>query len=493
MRFAPKALSFLTALLIALPLAGCSKRGAIGDSKRPKPVLASNTTVAEDPELIELKAATANRFVPADQPSDLLVRLRISADAIPDAPRPPINIMLVVDTSGSMEGDAITDARDAALALVDHLEPGDQFGMVVFHSKAQLLVPSTRIEEGTLDGIRQQVKQMRASGTTDLAGGLSQALNEMAGAVVQDGINRIVLLSDGVPNDASQVHNLAQSARNHGIAVTALGLGLEYDETLLSNVAQLSGGNFHFIENSTEVAAVFRDEVLRLERIAAANTLLTLRPGPGVNITEVIGHPLSLAGDRSASVPLGEIAEGEDRDVFVRLHVGPHVDQAPVELMDAVISFDDTVNASGRHERSKYVSARSTQNGPELDNGRVPAIELSSERARAAAAIVQAIAMSRAGQLQQARNLIDNTEPRVRAAADRLEDEELAAQANEMIELRKALPAVAPAPMPGSTGPIAIDEAPSTAPSTGPQPFPASAPSTVRRSHDRAMKKLQGR
>jgi Ca-activated chloride channel family protein len=488
----------ITALTLALGLGACSKNRAPKKTNAPNAIIAHDPgTAVVDPELVDMKGDLANAFVPADQASDLLVRLQLSADTIPDAPRPAINLMLVVDTSGSMEGDAIVDAREAAAALVDQLEPGDRFGLVVFHSKAEVLVPSTHVDEDSLPDIRERVKRMQARGTTDLAGGLSNALQQIGGAMSADGINRVVLLSDGVPNDPAPIQSLAQNARNMGVSITALGLGLEYDETLLSQVAQTSGGSFHFVESSTEVAAVFRDEVLRLERIAAANTSLTLRPGPGVSVVEIIGHPFSVAGDRSTMIHPGDIAEGESRDVFVRLQVSAHVDRAPVELLDAVFGFDDTVNGSGRHERDLYVSARATSDQTQLERGRAHAIELSSERARAAAAIVDAIALSRSGRLGEARNVLDQAETRARTLADEHEDEDLRVQAEEMVELRAALPAVAQTPPPAiaaggaGNGPTGGQDAVAPVP-MAPEPFPESAPSTVRRSHGKAMRRLQG-
>lgn len=496
MRHIPCKTHLIAAIVLALGLGACSKHEPNGRSNPPNPIITHDSgTRLEDPKLVDMKGTLANAFVPAGQASDLLVRLRLSTRAIPDAPRPAINLMLVVDTSGSMEGDAIVDAREAAAALVDQLEPGDRFGLVVFHSKAEILVPSTRVDEESLPAIRERVGQMRARGTTDLAGGLSHALQEISTGLVGDGINRVVLLSDGVPNDPAPIQALAQNARSMGVSITALGLGLEYDETLLSHVAQASGGSFHFIESSTEVASVFRDEVLRLERIAAANTSLTLRPGPGVSIVEVIGHPLSLAADRSTTIHPGDLAEDESRDVFVRLQVSSHVDQAPVELMDAVLGFDDTVNGSGRHERDLYVSARATADGGQLERGREHTIELASERARAAAAIVEAIALSRAGRLDEARAILDRAQARARNLADEREDEDLREQADEMVELRAALPAVVQAPPPAiaaGNGGSGLDGEIPPAPMSAPEPFPESAPSTVRRSHGKAMRRIQG-
>ena len=166
---------------------------------------------------------------------------------------------------------------------------------------------------------------------------------------------------------------------------------------------------------------------------------------------------------------------------------------APVEILDAIVGFDDTVNQSGRHERSVYVSARATAGGTELENGDVPAIRLSSEKARAAAAMVQSIALSRAGQLPQARTLLDGAERQARAAAKQFEDAELEAAANEMVELRRALPAVQRQPVVATPGGLTPGAGGGIDTSAAPEPFPESAPATVRRSHDRAMRKLQGR
>jgi Ca-activated chloride channel family protein len=423
-----------------------------------------------------------HRAIRAETPQELTIRLRITADAIPDAPRPPINLMLAVDTSGSMEGEAIDDARAAALALVDLLQPGDAFGLVVFHSRAEVLVPSTRIESSTVARLREEIRGMKAAGTTDLAGGLSLALEQIRPAIDTAGVNRVVLVSDGVPNDPSPIAALASTAGGMGVSITALGLGLEYDETLLTGVAQASGGAFHFVEESAMVAQVFRDEVLRLERIAAVNTHLSLRPGPGVLVAEVVGHPVAATGGLT-TLPLGQISEGEVRDVFVRLHVPPHADGASIELLDAVLGFEDAVAGSGRHERTTFVGAKSTTQAAVIENGRAPEIELAAAQAGAAAAMVNAIASSRAGALPQARAELEAAEAAARADAQRFDDELLRMRADEMVELKRALPAVQPAaPIPGA--PSGVDS---------PEPFPESAPATVRRSHGRAMRALQPR
>jgi len=213
---------FLALGLVAL--AACKKEGI--EIKPPDPIIA--VTRAEDPGVVSLASALPQRLVAADKAAEIRVRLRIDASKLEHGKRPPINVVLVMDSSGSMEGKAIEDAREAALALVDGLAEGDRLAVVTFDSLSRVLVPSTKIDANTQSTIRKQIETMTARGTTDLAAGLASGLAEAQRGYLNNGVNRLVLLSDGVPNDDSQITNLAQQAANMHVSVTALGLGLEY-------------------------------------------------------------------------------------------------------------------------------------------------------------------------------------------------------------------------------------------------------------------------
>ena len=269
----------------------------------PDPVVA--VPRPEDPGVVTLASALPQRLIAADKATEVRVRLRIDASK-----RPPINVVLVMDSSGSMEGKAIEDARAAAVALVDGLAEGDRLAVVSFDSTPHVLVPSTRIDAKTQDTIRAQIVTMTARGTTDLAAGLSAGLSaglaaglaEAGRGYLNDGVNRPVLLSDGVPNDESPMTALAQQAASMRVSVTALGLGLEYNETLLSSLTQNTGGKFHLVEDSTQVATVFRQEVLRLERVVAQNVQFTLLAGPGVTVEGVLCHSTTPVGSHRTSL-----------------------------------------------------------------------------------------------------------------------------------------------------------------------------------------------
>src|SRR5690606_10917576 len=347
--------------------------------------------VARDPGLVEIEITPARRLVAADKPGGLAARVRIRGGVLPDADSPPVNLALVVDTSGSMEGKPIEEARRAAREVIGGLKDGDRLAIVVFHSTAELLAPSTVIDDASRADLSRRVGAMVARGTTDLQSGLAMGVQQVQGALRADGINRVVLLSDGVPNDASQIPYQAQVAGSAGIAITALGLGLDYDETLLGTIAQRSGGKFHYLETPAQVAAVMRDEVLSLRRVVARNASLALSPGPGVTIASVLGHQSQVSG-RTTYVPLGELGQGETRDLFIELTVTGRVAGAVIELADAVLTFDDAVGSAGRLERRAFASVRASGDKAAIAASVDGEVVRGVERARAAAATVQVIA-----------------------------------------------------------------------------------------------------
>lgn len=405
---------------------------------------ASVSPTPRDPGVVRFDGALANRFVKAQDQTEVVARLRVSTRAVAGR-RAAINIGLVIDTSGSMEGGPIADARTAAGALVDALRPGDRLAVVTFGSRTEVLVPSTVLDEENIATVRRHIGRIRAAGTTDMAGGLRAGVEEVVRSFQQGGINRVVLLGDGVPNDEAPLRAMAQAAGERGIAITALGLGQDYNETIMAAVAQLSGGTFQFIQESSAMASVFRNEVLRIERVFARNAGLTLTPGPGVRIESVVGQQIAQAGG-SVVVTVGDVSQGETVDLVVKMTTDGHRDGAAVELLDAVLAFDDAFAEGGRFERRLYLGARATASEETRASGRSQEVEAAAERVQAAALTVEAIRIAREGELERARALLAQAASEAEAAATATRDEAYARQASEYRSLSGALDSVAPAP-----------------------------------------------
>lgn len=430
--------------LAATLFAGCAPQNSslnhALDARKNIEVAAGDATTStlKASDIVTVSSTTSNAFVRSDKPGTVDVRLRIKTQSIPGTPRAPINVALVVDTSASMEGAAMEDAKKACAALLDKLSPGDRLALITFHSGADVLVPSTVLTTKTMDEIRTKIAAMKPFGTTNLAAGLSAGLAEARKNVSAEGINRIVLLGDGVPNDPVPLPALAQSAGQNKISITTLGLGLDYDETVMSTIALNSGGKYHFIKESAKVAEVFQEEVLRLERVVARGVTLRFATGPGVSIQNVVGLPMS----DPRTVVLGDMIEGEERDVVVRLALPARHDGSIVELMDAEVILDSPA-APGQHftERT-FVAVKATSDAAQIAASRNRDVERSAARTDFAERIVRAVAAARSGNLPQALALLDTAEKEAKVLAKELEDPILAEKLESVGPLRRSLPSL---------------------------------------------------
>lgn len=442
-------LSRVAVSLLLVHLAGCAAHPA--PRRILRVVRPPVQVVRRGPPPLLVKATLGKRFVKAKTLGQVVARIRIQAAPTLANTRPPVNLGLAVDTSGSMAGKAIANARRAARALLGELRTGDRISVVVFHSETQVLVPSTRITDQSRPQVAARIQSMKARGTTDLAGGLSRAIAQVRRGARAGAINRLVLLSDGIPNDPRPIPNLARYASRSAITITALGLGLGYDETLLGALARATGGSFHFIQDPAKVVAVFRREVIRMRQVIAQNLSLRILPGPGVRVLRVYGRSLSRSG-RAVYIPLGQLHAGERRDVMVRLATPGRPDGATIELLDGRLTYAARSGAPPRARtftflHKLYLSVAATGESKKLTAPMARGFAVSLARAEAAQATVDAIALARRQQLRQAFALLDRALAAARRASKVLRDPALTAQVRQMVKLRAALPALVRRPI----------------------------------------------
>jgi Ca-activated chloride channel family protein len=338
---------------------------------------------------VTVDAALGNKLVKAGSSGTMVARIGLAARTRSATKRPPVNLALLVDTSGSMEGKAIADARAASLALIGSLAPEDRIAVVVFDSKAETLLSSTRLDDTDPKELRKKIEAMKATGTTDMADGLRMAIHEVTAHLDREGVNRVVLVGDGVPNEAGEILPLVAQAAAQGVSVTALGLGNDYDETLMGRIAQQSGGRFFYVEDSSKVASFFSEEVTRLHKVVARHAVLEVRPGPGVAVTGVVGRSYSGLA-RGVSVPLGDLSLGEQAEVVVELASPAAKQGANVEVLDAVLRYEDGIGGA-MHEERVFVGAKSTDDAAAIAEGRVKSVEDAFARAKDAAATLEKI------------------------------------------------------------------------------------------------------
>lgn len=387
---------------------------------------------------------------------DSLVTARLSIDAHVDAhtPRPALNVALCLDTSGSMEGKAIDDERAAALSFLAGIKPGDGFSLVTFDSTVHVIVPPTRMADDTeLEPMRVAIRAIRAEGTTDMEDGLRAAIQNVRSLYEGTRVNRVVLVSDGVPNDPTQLRTLAQQAQASGISISAMGFGIDYDELLMGDLAQTGGGRFKYIADSSKIAGYLTDELTRISRVSARSATISIQPGPGVVVDAVIGLPSSPLPRGGVQAYLGDVSLGSHRDVFFRLRAHGRRDGAPIELADVTLRYVGSDGAG--HEEHFFYGAHASSSDDAVAKSRNDAVERGATEAQRAADEIEAIRRAH--------------------ASDQATIPPAVAGANAQGALRRLHP---PMPKPSTAMPA--------------MPAPRVAPDVTKREHERAMQTLLG-
>jgi Ca-activated chloride channel family protein len=241
----------------------------------------------------------------------------------------PLNLSLVLDKSGSMQGRKIQNLREAAKLVVERLGSQDTISIVAFSDRKYLIAESQPVSNK--EELKSKIDRIRDGGGTAISGGMAQGLVELEKALSADRISRMLLLTDGQTfGDEKQCRKLAQKAGGEGIVVNALGLGDDWNEDLLDDIAEGSGGVADFIDSPDTIVAFFERAVQSMQDTVVQNGQMVLRLANDVTPRQVwqvlpmisnLGYrPLS---DRDVQVTLGELEKGQPRSLLVELLVGP--------------------------------------------------------------------------------------------------------------------------------------------------------------------------
>ena len=248
------------------------------------------------------------KLAPTGGPVHLRFSIRSSEVAAKD--RPPLSVVVVLDVSGSMRGELISSARNAASQLLGRLEDSDEFGLVTFSTDANTLVPLGRIGSSR-EKIQTTISQIVEGGGTNISGGLSAGYSELAKTRNTDAVRVAMLLSDGRANNGitarSKLSQLALNAFQEGIQTSAFGLGTDYDGPLMSQLAGDGAGGYYFLKDGSQIESALATELSkRLDPVATALEV-RVRLKPEVEVLKVYGSR-KLSEEETARVRAIEVA-----------------------------------------------------------------------------------------------------------------------------------------------------------------------------------------
>src|SRR5947209_2723392 len=191
----------------------------------------------------------------------------------------PLNLSLVLDTSGSMGGAKLQNLKGAVKWVINHLSPDDTISITLFDEEVNLLIPVTRVAGA--QGMAEKVDAIREANGTAMSKGLVVGLDEALKGRVPGAVSRIIVLTDGQTwGDADQCKQLARQAGAEGIPITALGVGAEEDWSieLLDDLATESVGHSGYIARPEEMEDAFKSTVLSMQQTTARNLRASLQP-----------------------------------------------------------------------------------------------------------------------------------------------------------------------------------------------------------------------
>jgi Ca-activated chloride channel family protein len=278
--------------------------------------------------------------------------------------RLPLNLGVVIDRSGSMYDERRLEfVVDAVKFLVDNLEPDDRVAIVAFADSAHLVAGGDQIrDKEAVKRAIDDIDMLEIGGGTQMALGMKAAIEEVKKNLAASRLNRVLVLTDGQTYEEMSCLELARANKDQ-MSFSAMGVGAEFNEKLLMQIAQDSGGKYHYIGDSAEIPQIFEDELQGLRAVTVRNGRFDLTLSQGVQIREAfraspeiysLGEPL-LDADRKISYVVGDLEGGVPAAVLLSLVLPPRkpgvvrLAQAAFRyevpgVGDRVISGDVTVN-----------------------------------------------------------------------------------------------------------------------------------------------------
>ncbi len=238
-----------------------------------------------------------------------------------EAERAPLAVVLVIDTSGSMQGDPIHHVVKSCEIVSELLNERDQLAVVTFASNAGVRCGLTTTDLAGRNQIRASLSGIRADGSTNMHGGIEVAAGVLMSAPA--GLRRVmVVLSDGQPNIGFQsASDLAAYVRGLKLAVSTLGFGLHHDENVLDAIATAGSGRYAYVPDPVTARIDLARAALAHGGIVADQLELRLAPADGVEVLQLLPASQLRHGKHGISTSIGDVFIDEGRSLALELRL----------------------------------------------------------------------------------------------------------------------------------------------------------------------------
>lgn len=342
--------------------------------------------------------------------------------------RPSVNLGFVIDRSGSMAGAKLPLAKEAVEQALSRLDVEDRFAVIAYDDQVDTIVGSTPASPEAVANARRAIATIEPRGSTNLGEGWLTGCRQVALGQHGDGIDRCLLLSDGLANvgltDRDELAAHAAELRRRGVSTTTFGIGDDFDERLMQLIAEHGGGNFYYIEDARQIPDYITSEVGEALEVVARGVQIEVAGPPHLEVDALGIMPVERRSDRTL-IQLPDLVSGQELTLVIRLTFpfGQEGDSiaAAFSVSDRTAVLDPTVATLRWH----YASHAANDAQP-----RDRVVDRAVAAAFGARARREAVELQRRGDYDGAEHAIKAVARRIRDYAG--SDPELRAQVKEL-------------------------------------------------------------
>lgn len=382
---------------------------------------------AKDVHSITVSAEPDREILLAGQTQQVYLRIGLTGCPMEElTKRAPVNVAIVIDKSGSMSSDGkLEKAKEAALLALDRLGSQDILSIVAYDDEIEVLVPATKLTDK--NAVREKIRQLQPGGSTALYAGVQKGAQEVRKFIAKEKVNRIVLFSDGLanigPSSPDELGRLGNCLAQEGVSVTTIGIGLGYNEDLMSKLAFNSDGGHYFARCSNDLAEIFDKEFSRAMSVVARDIRIEIICGEGMRPVRLLGRQGQIDG-RSVTVDIQNIYGEHEKYVILEVELPGHVEGKVRELANVCVNYYD-IKTNTTQKINDAVEIRFSESKAESEaaiNKRVMAnvVELLAVERNEAA-----MRLRDQGQIDQARQMLRDNAAYLDSSAKQYDSPEL--------------------------------------------------------------------
>ncbi|UZR93375.1 vWA domain-containing protein [Chondrinema litorale] len=332
-----------------------------------------NKPLQKPPETLSVNILTDNLYILQNgSKKEVYLYLELNAlKAEKNKDKTPLNISLVLDRSGSMASENKLDyAKKACDFVIDNLTSSDNFSLVVYDSEVKTLSASETVKNKQL--LKNKVATINPGSTTNLSGGMLQGFNEVKSTFAPKAVNRVLLLSDGLANngitDPIELQKIVQTKNSEdGISISTFGVGADFNEDMMTNLAEYGSGNYYFIDNADKIPEIFANELKGLLSVVAQNTQVEIKyPSAYFRLAKLYGYPYTEEKEGSIKVNFKDVFSEETKAVLLKFEMvqTPDTDVA----FQSNITYDDALGNYSRETLNHRLDVKITDDKELHDN-----------------------------------------------------------------------------------------------------------------------------